>query len=209
MTAKKTEPKTVGERNINQRIAAAMGAVTYVQKDRKNGMKYSIVSHDVVTAKVRPALLEQGVIYRPVALKYTQVGNRTEVMLDVIFINIDDPTDTFTVPSLGFGVDNQDKGPGKAVSYAVKYALLKAMGLETGDDPDHDDMDFKSPSNSYVEICCSLLVSAQNMFDLGNHFVEITHADNFKALADPQKQEIIAAKDKRKAELANNPEHEA
>jgi hypothetical protein len=31
-----------------------------------------------------------------------------------------------------------DKGPGKAVSYAFKYALLKVFCLETGDDPDND-----------------------------------------------------------------------
>ncbi len=48
--------------NLHQRIAKAMEKVTYVQKDKKQGMRYSIVSHDVVTAKVRPALLEAGVI---------------------------------------------------------------------------------------------------------------------------------------------------
>jgi hypothetical protein len=37
---------------------------------------------------------------------------------------------------MGYGVDPQDKGPGKAISYGVKYALLKVLGLETGDDPD-------------------------------------------------------------------------
>jgi hypothetical protein len=40
------------------------------------------------------------------------------------------------VETIGYGVDPQDKGPGKAISYGVKYALLKVLGLETGDDPD-------------------------------------------------------------------------
>jgi hypothetical protein len=40
------------------------------------------------------------------------------------------------VETFGYGVDAQDKGPGKAMSYGVKYALLKVLGLETGDDPD-------------------------------------------------------------------------
>ena len=58
----------------------------------------------------------------------------------VRFANVDEPTDFIDVPSFGYGVDPQDKGPGKAMSYAVKYALLKALGLETGDDADHDNV---------------------------------------------------------------------
>lgn len=127
--------------NIYQRLAKAMDAVKYVQKERKQGMQYTIVSHDAVTAKVRPALLEAGIVYHPIDLTHTQNGNRCEVALTVRFASIDDKTDFFDVPSLGYGVDNQDKGPGKAISYAVKYALLKALGLETGDDADHDSID--------------------------------------------------------------------
>ena len=125
--------------NVYQRLHEAMQKVTYVRKEKKSGMNYSITSHDDVTAKVRPALVEVGVLYHPCNLVFAQNGNRTEVQLDVKFVNIDDPdTDFFVVPSLGYGIDNQDKGPGKAISYAVKYALLKALGLETGDDPDMD-----------------------------------------------------------------------
>lgn len=118
----------------------AMDEVTYVRKDRKQGMKYTIVSHDVVTAKVRPALLNVGIIYHPTQCTHVQNGNRAECSMVIRFVNIDDPKDYFEVPSFGYGIDAQDKGPGKAMSYAVKYALLKAMGLETGDDPDHDDV---------------------------------------------------------------------
>jgi hypothetical protein len=124
--------------NVHQRIAKAMATLKYVQKDKPQGLKYSIVSHDKVTAAVRPVLLSVGVIYYPVEMTHSQDGNRTEVRLNVRFVNIDRPDDCIDVPALGYGVDAQDKGPGKAVSYAVKYALLKALGLETGDDPDLD-----------------------------------------------------------------------
>jgi hypothetical protein len=123
-------------RNIAQRIAAVMGEVDYVQKERKSGMNYSIVSHDAVTAKVRPLLHKHGVIYYPRALSVQQNGNRTEAQFTVRFENIDDRADFIDVETFGYGVDPQDKGPGKAISYAVKYALLKLLGLETGDDPD-------------------------------------------------------------------------
>lgn len=124
--------------NLHQRIAKAMEKVTYIQKDKKQGMRYSIVSHDAVTAKVRPALLEMGVIYYPLHLRHEQVGNRTQCSMTVRFVNIDEPGDNFDVDTFGYGIDDQDKGPGKAMSYAVKYALLKTLGLETGDDPDMD-----------------------------------------------------------------------
>ena len=127
-------------RNLHQRLHAAMGKVKYIQKDArvklKSGASYSVITHDAVTAKVRPALLEQGVIYYPVGMHRTQDGNRTEVDLKVRFANIDDPTDYIDVPGTASAIDNEDKGPGKAVSYAVKYCLLKALGLETGEDAD-------------------------------------------------------------------------
>jgi hypothetical protein len=124
--------------NILQRLNAVMKEVTYIQKEKKPNMRYSIVSHDVVTAKVRPAMVNHGVIYYPVDFQMTQVGNRTQLTCRVVFASIDDPNDRIIVDSAGFGIDDQDKGPGKAISYAVKYALLKALGLESGDDPDED-----------------------------------------------------------------------
>lgn len=123
-------------RNIYQRFHAVMQQVSYVQKERKQGMKYSIVTHDAVTALVRPLFVEYGIVSAITEIDYRQDGNRTEAKLTVEFVNIDDPADKITVQCIGFGVDGQDKGPGKAVSYAYKYALLKTLGLETGDDPD-------------------------------------------------------------------------
>jgi len=129
--------------NVHQRLAAAMGDVDYIQKERKQGMNYTIVSHDAVTAKVRPVLLRHGIVYYPVRCEHMNNGNRAECSLTVRFVNIDQPTDFFEVPTFGYGIDTQDKGPGKAMSYAVKYALLKALGLETGDDPDTESVEHK------------------------------------------------------------------
>ena len=122
--------------NIAQRISAAMADVDYIQKEKKAGMQYTIVSHDAVTAKVRPILHKHGIVYYPKDMAVEQVGNRTQAMFNVRFENIDDRSDFIDVATFGYGVDGQDKGPGKAMSYGVKYALLKVLGLETGDDPD-------------------------------------------------------------------------
>ena len=135
-TVEQTLDEIDSKRNIAQRIAAVMGEVDYVQKEKKQGMSYTVVSHDKVTALVRPALHKHGVICYPRDLNVTQNGNRTEAVFTVRFENIDDRTDYIDVATFGYGVDNQDKGPGKAISYGVKYAYLKCLGLETGDDPD-------------------------------------------------------------------------
>lgn len=131
---------------LAQRLLAVMHEVDYVQKEKKAGMQYTIVSHDAVTAKVRPALVKHGVIYYPVRVQRSQDGNRTEMDVTVRFVNVDKTEDYIEVQTCGYGIDSQDKGPGKAMSYAVKYALLKALGLETGDDPDTESVDHQPRS---------------------------------------------------------------
>lgn len=115
-----------------------MGDLDYVQKGsaKVNGM-YSFVSHDQVTAAIHPCLVKHGVIVLPTVDTLKQEGNRTEVKLKVHFQNVDNPNDAFVTDWYGYGIDGADKGIGKAISYAYKYALLKTFCLETGDDPDN------------------------------------------------------------------------
>lgn len=54
------------------------------------------------------------------------------------FVNIEDPNEFVDITTYGDGVDSQDKAPGKAMTYADKYALLKAYKIITGDDPDQE-----------------------------------------------------------------------
>lgn len=137
--------------NILQRMHEVMKVVTYIQKEKKQGMRYSIVSHDVVTAKLRPALINAGIVYWPINFEFKQTGNRTECVGTVRFASIDDPTDCIDVATAGHGIDEQDKGPGKAMSYAVKYAQLKAFALETGDDPDLDqNVEVDDPDDAHM-----------------------------------------------------------
>jgi hypothetical protein len=126
-------------KNIYQRLHAAMETVSYVQKDpKKSGMQYTFASHDAVTAKVRPALLAAGIVTTVSVKSFSQDGNRTEATVVMRFVNVDNPSDFVEVEAFGYGIDPQDKGPGKAVSYACKYAMLKTLSLETGDDPERD-----------------------------------------------------------------------
>lgn len=124
--------------NILQRINEVRKEVTYIQKDKKQGMRYSVVSHDVVTAKLRSSFVNHGIVYWPLHFTTEQFGNRTQAWGTCRFACIDDMNDYIDVYTGGYGIDEQDKGPGKALSYACKYALLKVCMLETGDDPDLD-----------------------------------------------------------------------
>lgn len=143
--AQQEEREQFEGKNIYQRMLAIMGELKYIQKeDKKVNGQYKFVGHDAVTAKCHEMFVKHGVYCIPTTREYKQDGNRTEVIMDMEFINIDKPDDRFGISTFGYGVDNQDKGPGKAVSYAYKYGLLKALALETGDDAEKDNIDHES-----------------------------------------------------------------
>jgi len=97
-----------------------------------------------VTAKIRPALLKHGIMPVVSVKNHLQDGNRTEATILVRFVNVEMPSDFIEVESFGYGIDPQDKGPGKAITYAFKYALLKVFCLETGDDPERDSIEYQA-----------------------------------------------------------------
>lgn len=61
------------------------------------------------------------------------------------FVNLDNPNEFIETTVYGDGLDTGDKAPGKAMTYADKYALMKAYKLSTGDDPDKE----ASPEKGY------------------------------------------------------------
>lgn len=194
-------------KNVHQRLAAVMGEVDYIQKEKKQGMNYTIVSHDAVTAKVRPVLLKHGIVYYPVRCEHHHDGNRAECAMTIRFVNIDYPTDFFDVPTFGYGIDNQDKGPGKAMSYAVKYALLKALGLETGDDPENESIPHEAaPKEKKNDAARAIFAKHEKAIRSATDKAELRHAWN-EALADRDKltpdweKTLVSEKNARLAEI--------
>ena len=129
--------------SIHQRIHAVMERVRYIQKSQPKkgadgGLKYSILNYNSLVAKVRPLFVEFGIMIYPVESLRVQTGNRTEIDMTVRFVCVDDPGSFLDVPSSGYGVDAQDKGPGKARTYSIKSAVRDVLFLESGDDPDDD-----------------------------------------------------------------------
>lgn len=130
--------------NIYKRVNLVMKEVTYVQKENKKvNNQYTFVSHDAVARTLHEPMATHGIVMIPTIVDLEQDGNRTKVKMDISFVNIDNPTDKITITQYGYGIDPQDKGIGKAQSYAVKYALLKLFCLETGDDVEKDNIDYK------------------------------------------------------------------
>ena len=154
MTETKTQQAVIvsvecPEWNIYQRMLKVTEAVERVPKgDQKVGNLYKFTSHDAVMAALRPAFVEFGICMIPTVTSRTQDGNRTEVDMSIDFVNCDKPEDRVTVKTFGYGLDSQDKGPGKAISYAVKYACLKAFSLDTGDDPESDQSTEHKPAKT-------------------------------------------------------------
>jgi hypothetical protein len=133
-------------RNIYQRLQAVMQEVSYIKKDATvtGGGTYKAVTHDMVTAVVRPHFVKQGIIVVPRLIdgavvstgRDTKAGTpiiRYEGRYEVSFVNVDDPTDVCMMPVSAHAEDQGDKAPGKALSYAVKGAILKVLLLESGE----------------------------------------------------------------------------
>jgi len=130
------------QKSVLQRLHAVRQEVPYIQRDAEV-QGYSAVTHDQVTAALRDSLIKHGVLVIPrqttadaVKVGETQRGQsiiRYEAWYEVSFISVDDSTDTLTIPIQAHANDQGDKAPGKAMSYATKYAMLKAFNIETGE----------------------------------------------------------------------------
>jgi hypothetical protein len=130
-------------RNIYQRMLAVMKAVDFVNKSgeatKKDGSRlFKYASHDGVVAATRQAFIDNGILVHSSVIDAVQNGNRTQIKMRVQFINTDNPADILEGDYIGHGADSGDLGPGKAMSYAKKYAILVELLLETGDDPERD-----------------------------------------------------------------------
>lgn len=134
--------------NIYQKINEVMKNIEYLTKDDKvefGTTKYKAISEEKVTTAVREQLVKQGIVISPIKQESENkelirteksVNMLTSVHVKYRIQNIDDVNDFIEVESNGTGVDTQDKGVGKAMTYAYKYMLLRTFAIPTGEDPD-------------------------------------------------------------------------
>lgn len=142
--------------NIYQRMSAITNEIQRVAKNLRvdaGKSSYKAVGEADVLEAVKPAEEKYGVYSYPAESEIVESGvitSETEYNGQVKkterqymrlrrvyrFVNIDKPEEYVEVATYGDGLDSGDKAPGKAMTYADKYALLKAYKITTGDDPD-------------------------------------------------------------------------
>lgn len=142
------------EENIHTAILKVMKDVKFIQKEAGPG--YSIKTEEGVIAAIRPSMIVNNIIMIPNHIgesttdQYTNhkgtLWNRVTMLRTFKFLHV--PSDTSViVHAMGEGIDTGDKGGGKAMTYAKKYALLELFLIQTGDDPDK----FASPDDEVVK----------------------------------------------------------
>lgn len=139
--------------NIYEKLSAITNEISAVAKNLNVGYgksQYKAVGEADVLAAVKPAEEKYKVYSYPVSRRVIESnvltsldkdGNEKRQLfmrLEVVyrFVNMENPEEYIDITTYGDGVDPGDKAPGKAMTYADKYALLKAYKIITGDDPD-------------------------------------------------------------------------
>lgn len=125
--------------NIYEKIHAIMNEVKYLQKDDRvtfGRTDYKALSEEKVTAVMREKMIKYGLIVYPAKQACSRTGSITHVDVLYRMVNAENPEEFIEVASCGDGADTQDKGSGKAMTYAYKYMWLRTFGLPTGEDPD-------------------------------------------------------------------------
>ena len=148
----------MSELNIFQRMSAITAELQTVAKNLTVGTgnnKYKAVGERDILDAVKPLEQKHGVYSYPVSRTVLEshileseseyngkVTQKTTFMTRIEtvyrFVNIEDPEDYIETTTFAEGVDSQDKGSGKAMTYGDKYALMKAYKISTGEDPDQN-----------------------------------------------------------------------
>jgi hypothetical protein len=139
--------------SLHSKIADVMGEIGTIPKNGRNtfhGYDY-VLEADIVEA-VRQKLASRSVaLYASSRLVETREWRTppsknnpdgkptliTHIQVDITFAD-GESGETFTITSAGTGDDASDKGTYKAITGAVKYALMKTFLIPTGDEPERD-----------------------------------------------------------------------
>lgn len=161
---------------ITKAILAVMDEVKGIEKTMDVGTgqsSYKGVSDKVVKEVLRPAMIKNGLVIVPTAVEAKATTDRWEETIQygsnppqtkqkqstltevtTKYLLVHSSGESIELAGYGHGVDSQDKGAGKATTYALKMALLYTFLIPTGkiDDADSthsDDMDVPKVKNNF------------------------------------------------------------
>ncbi len=127
------------KRTIHQKIFDMQGSMKEVlQGEQKAGMNYKPVQHWEVTEVVKESAMKHGLLILPYIKSSSHEGNDTWVTVAIQITDIDTGEQIVIGDYVGQGRDTQDKGAGKATSYAIKTAYLKIFLLNVTDDTESE-----------------------------------------------------------------------
>lgn len=136
------EIKTV-EKNLNVQVTSRNSYKAVSERDVLDAVKPLEVKYGVYSYAYDRKIIENGELTS--TRKDFQTGEVKELKqlymrLEVVyrFVNVDNPEEFVEIKTYGDGIDSGDKAAGKAMTYADKYALLKAYKISTGEDPDQE-----------------------------------------------------------------------
>lgn len=148
---------------IYEALNAVMRQVGAVKKgDRNSQQNYSFRGVDAVVNAVYPALLDCGVTVQPNVRSYdygtVHVGSgsnprpmgHARVVVEYTFTAMEDGSAVVT-SAAGEAFDSGDKATPKAMSVALRTALLQSLMLPT-DDPDPDAASYERVSDQSVNV---------------------------------------------------------
>ena len=144
--------------NLRQKLAEVRRRIGYVQKRGHNErFNYSYVTAADIAGSVGDILAELGVVVIPRLedISYESAVGRGEttrmarVVMAYTFADVDSGEEIIAKVA-GQGLDPGDKAPYKAMTGALKYALLQSFLLATGDDPEDErpDARFTTPNSA-------------------------------------------------------------
>ena len=145
-------PEAPAQLNLRQKLAEVRRRIGYVQKRGHNErFNYSYVTAADIAGSVGDLLAELGVVVIPRLedISYESAAGRGEatrmarVVMAYTFADVDSGEEVIAKVA-GQGLDAGDKAPYKAMTGALKYALLQSFLLATGDDPEDERVDARS-----------------------------------------------------------------
>lgn len=157
--------------NIHQRMQAVMKAVRGVAKSQTNTHgNYKYAGHEALTDALRDEYVKHGIQRTANIVEHRRDGGLLQLLVEVSWINVDSPTDRYSVRMLGESPAVTKSGAaspvqaGIALSYAVKNAEFKAFALTGDDTPNAEEGDNQTP-----EVVLDLLdryAAAQSQADI-------------------------------------------
>ena len=135
------------EKNLNVSINKTNSYKAVSERDVLDNVKPIEKKYRVFSYPVKREIIDKDVLVKETEFTNGNTGDTTITKTNTLFmrietiyrfVNIDNPDEYVETIVYGDGLDTGDKAPGKAMTYADKYALMKAYKLSTGDDPDKD-----------------------------------------------------------------------